>query len=224
MVGIFLFLPSCYLGIEEPQTEISGAEFYPLELGNFHIYHVVDTTYTLGAGMQVQRFYRKEQIIESFEDLAGNLSFAIQISRSDAPEGPWQQDSVWRSHLETIRAIRIANNQAFIDLSFPIALEKTWDSNALNAMAPKMFRYLSRQESLTIGSNSYEQVLEVERDFKPDFISEFIDERSWFASNIGLIKKQDVLYKYCILSSCLGQQIVEEGYHRTWELVAYGKE
>ena len=115
----------------------SGTDYYPVAVGNFWVYAVADTTWSLATRSTpsvrtARAFQFKETITETITDAAGQKAYRLVRARRLTPADAWRNDSVF---ILTANAQFVAlnrNNARTLELIFPVKEGRSWNFNAFN--------------------------------------------------------------------------------------------
>lgn len=216
------FLISCSDSEIDLDTDRLGLHYFPLEVGDYRIYDVQETIYSV-LGVTTAYYELKESVADSNLNASNNLQYIIHRStRFDAAES-WHLDSIWTAQKTTSLAVLNENNVPFVKLSFPIEHKLEWDGNSLNSLADEIYWYNTQLPDTTILDSLYQDIVQViQNDSGEDILG--LEERSEiFAPNIGMIIKESVILKYC-QTECNAEKEIESGRELIMTLKAYGKE
>lgn len=224
-----------------------GIEYIPLTVGNYWIYDVTsiryepyytytDTSFTPQSGYaDTLKFQLKEELFEKDVDLNGNDFFVIYRYKRFDSLSEWAFDSAWYCQIESNNFIRTENNIKFIKLTFPVEIDRSWNSNAQNTIFSNECPTASYSDF--IDYNNFGTVAEVT--YCNNTSSEIVSwdlHYDYYAPNIGLTKSFREYYQYCNVSSiddttsqdttttnypCSTQPIIDNGYKYTQELIDY---
>ncbi|WP_460611843.1 hypothetical protein [Hymenobacter seoulensis] len=121
----------------ENETELvpnQSAEYYPLEVGSYRVYDVVDTAYRSNVAT-VTRFQFKEQVDSALEpDATGQPAYRVVRSRRANASEAWSIDSVITVTSSTRSVQEQRNNRRTVELIFPLRDGKAWNANAFNTL------------------------------------------------------------------------------------------
>ena len=121
-----------------PET---GVEYYPVAVGSFWTYAVVDSTWSVAAGQGSQltpsvatrvTYQFKERITEIFTDAAGKPAYRLVRSKLLAPATAFVDDSVFVLSATPQAVILNRNNARTLELVFPVKDGRLWNFNAYN--------------------------------------------------------------------------------------------
>ncbi|MCC2544869.1 hypothetical protein LJY25_00300 [Hymenobacter sp. BT175] len=108
-----------------------GTEYYPVEVGDFRIYNVVDSIWNEDVPTAT-RFQFRERVTETFLDAMGKPVFRVVRSRRATATDNWRDDSVMLVNKTDQTVLVTKNNRRTVDLVFPIREGGTWNLNAYN--------------------------------------------------------------------------------------------
>jgi len=234
--GIFFFY-SCGSTLDSYQNSDTGAEYFPLEIGNTWIYSVDSIVYDLdGTVVDTIHDIVKEKITNTFTDEEGIKTFVLE--RSSQKDADWVVRDIWSASLNKTQAIRTEDNLRFIKMSFPVNKNKSWDGNAyidtqnqivkIAGESIKMYeqwyyRYLDIDIEETIGENTYDNVVVVQQVDKETKLEKRYSEEK-YAKNIGLVyKKMIILNTQNNNETVPWAQKAEEGFILEQKLISYSK-
>ncbi len=147
--------------------EFPGAEYFPLQVGQENIYHVLDSSYQSAQnnGIAVRRYYQRE-VVTGFEtDLQGRKLAILDIYESPDSLGTAYQWSLKRrdqAFLGGGYAERITENTRLLLLQLPAHAQSTWNGNQFNAREAETFRLRSIDTTLQIGQANFPACLWVD--------------------------------------------------------------
>lgn len=195
-----LALSSCKKEIVEPVVDDSP-NYFPLEVGKYRVYdvdsiHFNDVTMT----SDTTRFQIKEEIttqLNAESSLNNETSwFELNIYRRSDSTQAWQQTHFATEGVSKLRAERVENNLHFINLVFPIALDKTWNGNAFISDSTETmynpdweYTYANIDTTVTHDGNVYSRCVVVTQYNSQNLIEKDI-EREIYSYGIGLVYKE----------------------------------
>ncbi|QHT71417.1 hypothetical protein GXP67_34550 [Rhodocytophaga rosea] len=224
----FIFLVACFASCEsrkvEPDPSRLGYDYFPLETGSYAIYDVHETYYALTANPITRIYQVKDEVTESFTDLAGETAFKVlRYSRKD-PVASWQLDSVWTAKRTPSQAIRIENNVSFVKMVFPLEEQQSWNGNAQNILGEEKYFMQSIDKPYKLSTHEFNNTITVFH--KADTLSIVGKDKRLevYAKDVGMIYKEKVVVYYCQSSSdCLGKKKIDFGSESYYRLNSYGK-
>jgi len=203
-------------------TDRIGLNYFPLEVGQYRIYDVVETNYSV-LGSTSAIYELKESIEDSNLNASNNLQYIVHRSTRQNDTEAWHLDSIWTSQKTNSIAVLTENNVPFVKLSFPIKHLLEWDGNRLNALSSEIYWYNTELPDTTLSETLYQNIVKViQNDSGEDFLG--LENRSeTFAPDAGLIIKESTILKYC-QTDCMEEREVQSGRELMMTLKAYGKE
>lgn len=220
---IFTILTSIFACKKDPidNTIIYGYEYFPVEVGHFVVYDVVDIFHDLEIepAHDTSRFQIKELVAEILVDGEGDTIQKIKrFFRVDETEN-WVTQDIWTQKRSASTGEVVEENDRQIKMVFAIAYNRTWDCNALNNETRLECYYENIYEPYKVNETVYDSTVIVE---KENFIS-FIDfRRSYdvYGRNIGKIKS---VYKDLRIDNSDTTDI-QKGSETYYDLVEFGIE
>ncbi len=126
-----LFLAiSCSESPEEAKDLIENTPYYPLDIGNYILYDVLEVSiYNNGFDRDTSRYQLREEVVDASTQDDRAFKIIEQYKRL-TPNGPWNYDN--RLTLEFIenQVVRTQNNLSIIVLALPIKANSTWSPTA----------------------------------------------------------------------------------------------
>jgi hypothetical protein len=127
----FLALAVASCKNESVKVEPADTNYYPLAVGDYRIFSVVDTIWNRNVRV-VERYQFRERVTEEYTDAAGRRAFRIMRSKRATPAATWLDDSVLVISPSTDNVLVSRNNQRTVDLIFPVRENYFWNLNAFN--------------------------------------------------------------------------------------------
>ncbi|SMB99838.1 hypothetical protein SAMN00120144_2792 [Hymenobacter roseosalivarius DSM 11622] len=115
----------------EPGPEL-GLEYYPVQVGAYRVYAVVDSIYQNNRGTAT-RFQFRERVDETFIDAAGDSVYRVVRSRRTLPTDAWRDDSVLIIKATPNTLLLTRSNRRTVELVFPVRAGRRWNANAYNS-------------------------------------------------------------------------------------------
>jgi len=242
------YLPICIAVIfsfsckrETFNFENGNENYFPLETGKYSVYEVDYINYNDFTGtVDTNHFYLKELIGIADLDNSGNLYYRLErYTKQNFTDPNWQFTQVWAMQQQNGKAYRIEDNQRFINIDFPVYVNKTW--NGLTHIRKdtfisipggtidvykdwENFKITALHQTDIISGINLDSVMTILRADKINNIERRYSVEK-YAKNIGLVFKQDtILDTQCNgdLSACIGlpwSVKAEKGYIQTLKLV-----
>jgi hypothetical protein len=117
---------------ESVKVEPADTNYYPLAVGDYRIYNVVDTIWTRNV-KTYNRFQLREQVAEQYTDNTSREAFRIIRSRRATATDAWRADSVLVVSPAATNVLVTRNNNPRVELIFPVR-DGYWNANAFNNM------------------------------------------------------------------------------------------
>ena len=219
--ALFYLLFSCS-DTFEPEADLVGFDYFPLEIGDFRTYQVNQITFSLLEDPDTSEFQLKESIVDTFST-GDQLHYVLHRSTRLSPSDKWNLDSVWTSRKTENHAIVVENNIPLVKMVFPVRLNRVWDGNIFNALPPDDYEITEIGEGFQTPAGAFSDVMTIFENNDPDSLI-FQDIRQVvYAREIGLIYKRLSILDFCNTEpECLG--ILESGMKFEQVLIEYGKE
>jgi len=214
---------------EEETPKGSDGEYFPLQAGFYQVYSVEKTVYSEVNPTQTFLYELKTEVVDSFANQEGGLTFVIHISTRATESEPWQFQEVWSARTNQYQAVMTEGNISYVRISFPAIKSKEWNGNALNSLGEDDYQF----DGVGV---SYE--LDNELEFSDALIINQHDELTLlirdrreevYARNVGLIYKSTSDLVYCndgqtpAEGGCVGLYIIKSGTEMLQMLKEYGQ-
>jgi hypothetical protein len=220
----FLLFSAVFAGCEgEESLKLdSGAAYFPLRKGLYHIYQVNEVRYTTSAEPEDLNYEIMSEVIDSFPSAEGLYTYVMQRSRRWAADDPWEVMDTWSARIGKSELIVSEGNIPFVKMSFPIRQDARWDGNAFNAIGHDEYRLTDIQQDMEVGDKTFEKAITIEQERNEDVVV-YNDQRvEMYALDVGLVYKEVIKLNYCTADNCLGQQKVNDGYEMKMIIKEYG--
>lgn len=227
---ICLLLTSCKKK-KEDEVSVLGLDYYPTKLGRFVVYDVDSTVYNdLNQDTTYFKYRIKEKLVDNFTDNQGRpairLERYIKMFDPNKPYDsiPYTMKEVWMVNADSKSIQVVESNIRFTKMTFPVALNASWNGNANNSLGENTYSYVYIDRSQTIKGKSLSAVLEVkEKDDRTLISKQYFVER--YAKDVGLVYReiQDI-YSNAVVAGVAIEDRIEKGLIYKQILVSYGYE
>lgn len=206
----------------EPDPELVGYNYFPLEIGNYRTYNIEKITFSLLAPTDTARYQLKELVADTFRT-SNEVNYILHRFTRTTAEDSWQLDSVWNARRTENHAITVENNVPFVKIVFPVRQNKTWDGNLFNVMPIDEYEITEIGGFADTPAGRFPDVMTVFENNDPDSLIFQDIRQSVYAQNVGLIYEKSSILNFCNTDpDCLGT--LESGIKLEQVLVEYGKE
>jgi hypothetical protein len=204
----------------------SGYSYFPLNIGNYWIYEVVEIRYSIQNRTDTSLYYVKEWIGDSSIDQAGGTIHYLYTYKREDPQVGWDEEPVKVQAVKRSRTNLVVqeDNIPVVKLIFPVKTGVTWDGNANNTAEPQFYQYVENKPPVEINfAGAGKQIRVIINDFDDEIIFRDV-QYEVYAENTGLLYKETSTIVYCQETSCLGQKEIKAGREIFQSLIEYGKE
>jgi hypothetical protein len=218
---MILALASCDSG-DDTGVPDKGSRYFPLALGQYQIYDVLEIKYTL-RDPDTASYVLRVETAHAFLNADGDSTYVVYRSKRLPGEVDWTYLNTWSVRRTAEELIVQEENTPYVKLRFPPYNGQVWNGNLYNTLESEDYRLDSLEQGQTrLGQYFDDCVTVVQRD-NQDFIV-FLDQRKEvYAAHVGLVYKETTQLTYCTQPECLAQQLVEQGViYKQW-LKEYGK-
>ena len=222
-LGVFLVFCLIIFSCSEDEQVIPdlGLDYFPLQVGNFAIYQVDETT--ILQSIETKTSYElKTTITDSSRNEQGIITYVLVREKRTSASSQWENLDTWSTKVVKNRAVQNEGNVLFIKLIFPPSLNLKWDGNEFNNLPNDgnifsdnssnqyVISELNKLITLSSGFESDQSLTVVQNDFSDAIVG--VDQRKEvYGKGAGLIYKEVTQLKYCTSASCLGQKKVDKG-------------
>ncbi len=214
-VLLLVFLLAC--GEREVIPPKVEPGYFPLEIGNYWIYEVEETTHSL-LEVVSSEYDLRETVVDTIGG-ADTTYLILQQRRSNEGE-EWQADSMFTIRMTTSALIVTENNLAYARMAFPVELGKEWNGNAYNALPDTEYEYVEAPTPLS--ELEFTNLIQVQlSDVEQNLVNQ--DQRyQIFAKGVGLVEKNYIRLNFVTSGENLGE--IESGRILKQYLKEYGNE
>jgi len=218
----------------DPIQEVSTANYFPIRVGDYRIYHVQETQVSAYNVETDFEYDIKTVVIDSFINVSGSFSYVIsRFKRANATEA-WTSIDTWTVRINAREVVVTEGSTPFVRLTFPVKSGRTWNGNAYNNLETSefcgdnnfiscdLYELANVRKTFATSVDSFENTLEVIQNNSPDLITKYDIRREVYGAGIGLVYKESTVLNYCTVGACLGQQLAESGVKLKQELIEYG--
>ncbi|GEO03643.1 hypothetical protein AAE02nite_13070 [Adhaeribacter aerolatus] len=210
---IFCFA-RCSEEVTTTDAEI-GREYYPIKIGNYWIYDVVETRVSNNK-YDSTKYQVRERVDTVFRNAADELTYQLVLSRKNRADANWGNDSLVLVNKSLSDVLRTHNNFKTIKLLFPVQEGKQWDTNAFNILDADDFSYARVNQPFVLHNITYDSTVTVVQG-EPNEV--MLDDRTEvYAYNIGLIYKNFTVYEYVQTQGVSDKNKVARGLRRVFKL------
>jgi hypothetical protein len=231
--GVFLVLFLVIFSCTETDQVLpdSGLDYFPLQVGNYSIYEVNETTILQSVTTEVS-YELKVTVSDSTINEKGEITYIIYREKRSSPMDTWESYDTWSAKVINHRLIQNESNINFVKLIFPPSLDLSWDGNQYNNLPynggieifydgndrPYFISELDKSITLTTGFSSDNALTVVQSDYD-DVITGRDQRKEVYAKGVGLIYKEINQFIKCTSSICSG----DRSYIFIQSLKEYGK-
>lgn len=189
--------------------------YFPLKIGQSHIYQVDSVTYDFangGISRRATTTFAKEVITDTLRDNTGALRYVIErYERADAAL-PWVLVAAETAQNTDNQIIRTENNLRFLKLIFPMDRRSEWDGNRwidpdreiaiaderMRPFANWRYEVDSIDIKSKIGKFSFDSTLVITEVDETNVVEQRFS-RAWYAKGIGLVRREQRILdsQYC---------------------------
>lgn len=213
----------------------TGAEFVPVHVGEYWEYAVTETIISQVNGETNTSSELRVVVLDSVIN-GQEVTYILGRWTRDQGATDWVPAETWSVRLSDFRFIVQQGNVPFVKLALPLSEGKTWDGNMLNSLGGPdecqsgvtgcdNYTALNVRMPFEIpGTISYDDTVTIVESDEDDPIIGKDSHKVVYARDIGLVYEDVTHFEYCTIGSCIGQQVVENGYIRKQQLSAHGTE
>ena len=223
IVLLFFLLIGCERSLE-PDPAAGGENFFPLEVGRFIEYDVVETRYPVNQDPVTEQYILKQEIASVVQNESGGSTYIIYRWRRPDEGAVWEFIETWSARKDINRFVVQEGNLPFIKLSLPPRNAIMWDGNALNALGEDTYVMtgLDAMQELPDGS-MVPTVTVIQEEFDDIIVGERNIRRETYGRDIGLLQRESVILELCPIVNCPNEEVILSGTGYKETIRAYGK-
>lgn len=216
--------------IPPPGPEADGREYYPMEVGRFWEYEVVEHHWDFNTD-SASTYRIREEVDTVYTGAAGERVFHLVRYRQNGADtlSVWRPDSARDIVLTAALVRRTANNVPTVELRFPVREGRGWDPNAYNAGDSTQRAYSAVDRPVTLqNGRTFERTLRVVDEPQVSAV-ENRQQESVYAWNLGCVYRRRTVLDYCNQSEVnqglcqLGSGYIVRGSEREEQLRRWGR-
>ncbi len=230
-----IVLISCNTETVDPEILDKGYDYYPLEIGNYKEYEVIDVQYEVSNERDSAFYFLKEVVEDTFINQNQELTYLIKQYRRYSDTVSWKNGPV-----KTRLAVRSETNLIvyengipFVKLVFPVEEGLSWNGNAFNHIDMNAddkadddpYTYLNVNDSFILNDTLWNTTLTVEQNNEISLVKK--DSRyEIYGRGAGLIYKEFIRFNYVDDRGdpLYGKNVIQSGEKFIQTLIDYGKE
>lgn len=170
-------------------TEDKGYAYFPLEIGRYVDYSVMEVHIDAPVGVYDTSRYLMRQINDSvFIDDEGRSSVRVARYWRTSDTLPWVIKDVWYATQLPTRLEQVEEDLRYIKMIFPVEEEEEWNGNAFNTIEAWDYIYEAPETPRTFGTQSFENTVNILQRDVFNFV-EYEKAFETYAYNVGLVRK-----------------------------------
>lgn len=199
--------------------------YFPLNVGDFVVYDVIDTTYLFGNSKEGKKYQLKVKIAEKLVDKSVLAKYTIERYKRNSTTDSWTLDSLWFvSYSNQKEIIMYEANKPFVKLISPIKSSTEWNGNKYNTLNEELYAYKNIEKPYPSASYSlFDSTVTVMQNQDFDNAIGYSYKYEVYAKNIGLIYKYFNEYRYSQQDSIINKN-EKVGLFRVMRYVENGNE
>ncbi len=209
LAGVLCTLVFFYTACErtaEPDMDRVGWEYYPLKLGQYRTYDVYRINYNFAVENDTLAYELKELVADYYLDQEQDTVFVLHRLQRSAAGAQWQLDSAYLVQRTPKWLNQTINNRPQLQLVFPVAEGRTWNSNMLNAAPADSFHMEAVGKPFETTHQLYDNTLKVVQENIVNTIVVTDQREEVYAYGVGLVYKFTNYLAYCNTPNCSGEE------------------
>jgi len=166
-------------------------EYFPVQIGSWIEYEVVDITHT-SLGSDTLNYFLKEIKSIEFIDNEGEVSQRIERYWKFDITDEYVVKDIWYSKITTTTAESVEENNRYTKLIFPVKHGAYWDGNAYNSFNEWEYEYDSIHEPYMINGLSFDSTLKVIQRDSIHTAVEYENCHEIYAKHVGMVFKKHI--------------------------------
>ncbi len=219
--GVFgLFLTLIISCSEQEQVEPDlGMDYFPLQVGNFSIYEVEETTMLPSSVVTSVSYELKITVTDSIVNDKGEVTYIMIREKRISPSDSWENVETWSATVINNKLVQNESNVSFVKLTFPPSLNLSWDGNQYNDLpynggiesfydgidTPYFISEIDQPITLSTGFTAETSLTVVQNDYN-DVITGIDERKEVYAKGVGLVYKEINQFIKCTGTICTGDR------------------
>jgi hypothetical protein len=218
--GVFGFLMLIISCSEQEQVEPDlGMDYFPLQVGNYSIYDVLETTILPSSEENSISYELKLTVTDSVVNEKGEVTYIMVREKRISPSASWQSVETWSATVINNRVVQNESNVSFVKLIFPPSLNLSWDGNQYNDLpynggiesfydgsdTPYFISEMDQPITLSTGFTAETSLTVVQNDYN-DVITGIDERKEVYAKGVGLVYKEINQFINCNGTICTGDR------------------
>lgn len=205
----------------EPSGASVGTNYFPLEVGLFIEYDVLEVNINLSGG-DTSRYQLQETLVDSYINEANREVFLLQRATRPNANQDWIIEALWTVTNVENGILVTENNIGLLKMVFPLRNNIEWDGNTYNSRFPSTFSALIQEADTTINGLPLTDLARVALANIPENLTGIDQKFEFYAPDIGLVAKDYITLEYCT-RDCTGERQIEGGRILRQSIINYGK-
>jgi hypothetical protein len=219
MLASILALHSCNQIETDP---VDVYQYYPLELGQYQVYQVEETTYSAGQAKPVISSWQEKDQVDRISSTHEHVTaFIIARYRRNTSSDYWQKFKEYTVTKSPDKILTNIDNQTIFAMVFPPDAQIKWNGNQYNNQDEEDFQYRDINQPASIDKLSFDKTLTVVERRDTSIINRYVGIKK-YALGAGLILDEQTAYEYCQDDKCIGSQTIESGTHKVKKIIEFG--
>ncbi len=226
-------LASCENNYLEHDESTLGLDYYPIKVGDFKVYKVVDIKYQNNIATK-DSFEMRETVDRTFYDQTNTLNYRVVRAIKRYGKTEWVDDSVMVVSKTNNHVILTKDNTKFVKLVFPVKEGKLWLGDAFNNRVvnnlendpydrKEPYTYSNVGQPYVLKATTYPTTVTVIQGTPINHNITLDARKEVYAKGIGRIYRLFNRVVYCNSSSCpQGVGFKLNGHERHETLISYG--
>lgn len=216
--GFFLMLIISCSDQEQVEPDL-GLDYFPLQVGNYTIYDVAETTILPASTETSEAYELKVTVTDSIVNEKGEVTYFMVHEKRISPDDSWESVETWSATVINNRMVQNESNVSFVKLIFPLSLNLSWDGNQYNNLpfnggietfydgsdTPYFISEIDQPITLSTGFTTENSLTVIQNDYN-DVITGIDERKEVYAKGVGLIYKEVNQFINCTGTICAGDR------------------
>ncbi|UXP31586.1 hypothetical protein N6H18_14635 [Reichenbachiella agarivorans] len=220
-----LLISLCFMACQseiDQDTDRLGANYFPMEMGQYRIYDVHEINYYL-IGPEESNYQLKEEVVDSTLLSHNKIEYKLHRSVRADDTQTWKLDSVWTTQVGSSTIVANENNVSYVKLVFPIENNLVWDANVYNTRGAEYYQYAAQKMDTTLFDTLYVDAVKVIQSDLGYYTVGRDDRYELFAADIGMILKYSIVWEYFQEDGTVDANKIVGGRDLVMTMIEYGK-
>lgn len=221
IVTLVLLFLSC-VEQEDLSQQRDDRDFFPLAIGNYWEYTVLERNYD-AQGANERNYFLREVVEDTikFEDLT--TGYLIRRYTRDSVKGIWQKESIYTVQQTTANMTINQDGLTTVKQVYPVAQALSWDPNVKNNLGKDEYSYSYSKSDTTINDSTYINTVRLILDPLTENLTQELSRFEIYGKGVGLLVKDYTSLNFNTIQGDPNEGEIESGTELKQYITTYGQ-